>query len=77
LKVRYLDKVPAKETLPHRVYGANGDWPEQGNLVCSRIQASGKFKANGEAVNWTENHIYQVENGKIVEWWGEGGPPLG
>jgi predicted SnoaL-like aldol condensation-catalyzing enzyme len=49
----------------------------EGNMVCSRIQAKGKLKENGEAVSWTENHIYQVENGKIVEWWGEGGPPLG
>jgi len=49
----------------------------EGDLVCSRIQANGTIKADGEAVSWTENHIYQVDNGKIVEWWGEGGPPLG
>jgi predicted SnoaL-like aldol condensation-catalyzing enzyme len=48
----------------------------EGDLVCDRIQANGRRKANGEAVSWTENHIYQVEDGKIVAWWGEGGPPL-
>ncbi len=49
----------------------------EGDLVCSRVEARGKLKASGEAVAWTENHLYQLENGKIVEWWGEGGPPLG
>lgn len=49
----------------------------EGDLVCSRIQANGKLKADDTAVGWTENHIYQLKNGRIVEWWGEGGPPLG
>ena len=49
----------------------------EGDLVCSRISATGTVKATGDQVNWTENHFYQVEDGQIVEWWGEGGPPLG
>jgi predicted SnoaL-like aldol condensation-catalyzing enzyme len=50
---------------------------EEGELVADRISAHGVRKATGEAVTWTENHIYKVQNNKIVEWWGEGGPPLG
>ena len=49
----------------------------EGNLVCSRISATGTVKDGGNSISWTENHFYQVENGQIVEWWGEGGPPLG
>ena len=49
----------------------------EGNLVCSRISAAGTIKDGGNRVSWTENHFYQVENGQIVAWWGEGGPPLG
>ena len=49
----------------------------EGNMVCTRVHANGELVENGAPVSWTENHIYQVEGGKIVEWWGEGGPPLG
>jgi predicted ester cyclase len=49
----------------------------EGDLVSSRVEAHGRLKANGEPVSWTENHLYQLSDGKIVEWWGEGGPPLG
>ena len=49
----------------------------EGDLVCSRISATGTLKENGQAVSWTENHFYQVKDGQIIEWWGEGGPPLG
>lgn len=48
----------------------------EGNLVGSRISANAKRKSDGEPVSWSENHFYQVEDGKIVEWWGEGAPPL-
>ncbi|MCI0398914.1 MAG: ester cyclase [Chloroflexi bacterium] len=49
----------------------------EGDLVCSRITANAVRKSNNEAVSWTENHFYQLKDGKIAEWWGEGGPPLG
>jgi predicted SnoaL-like aldol condensation-catalyzing enzyme len=49
----------------------------EGDLVCSRISASGTMKESAQSVRWTENHFYRVVEGKIVEWWGEGGPPLG
>ena len=48
-----------------------------GDLVADRVSARGTVKASGEAVAWTENHIYRFEDGRIAEWWGEGGPPLG
>ena len=50
---------------------------EDGELVADRVSAQGVRKDNGAAVAWTENHIYKLQDGKIVEWWGEGGPPLG
>ena len=50
---------------------------EEGDLVADRVSASGTRRDNGEAVSWTENHIYKVRDGRIVEWWPEGGPPLG
>lgn len=49
---------------------------EAGNLVANRVSASGVVNKDGRQVTWTENHFYKLENGKIVEWWGEGGPPL-
>ena len=48
----------------------------EGDLVATRVSASGTLKSNQEMVSWTENHFYKLANGKIVEWWGEGGPPL-
>ena len=48
----------------------------EGDLVATRAEATGTRKSDNEAVSWTENHFYQVEDGKITEWWGEGGPPL-
>lgn len=49
---------------------------EQGNLVANRASGTGIVKKDGRKVSWTENHFYKLENGKIVEWWGEGAPPL-
>ncbi len=49
----------------------------EGDLVCTRVEAGGTLKASGEPIGWTENHIYRLRDGKIVEWWGEGAPPLG
>lgn len=48
-----------------------------GELVADRISATGTRRDNGEPISWTENHIYRVRDGQIVEWWPEGGPPLG
>lgn len=47
------------------------------DFVADRVTATGTLKANGDSVSWTENHIYRLTNGQIVEWWPEGGPPLG
>lgn len=47
------------------------------NLVSNRITAEGKLKATNEAITWSEHNLYRFENGKIVEWWDEGGPALG
>ena len=55
-------------TLVHRI--------AEVDLVCSRVSASGTMKETGQTVSWTENHFYRVDEGKIIAWWGEGGPPL-
>ena len=47
------------------------------DMVATRVSAQGKVKANGEQVGWTENHLYRLVDGRIDEWWGEVGPPLG
>lgn len=49
---------------------------EDGDLVADRVSASGIRRDTGENIAWTENHIYSVRDGAIVEWWPEGGPPL-
>ena len=48
-----------------------------GELVADRVSATGTRRNDGEPISWTENHIYRVRDGQIVEWWPEGGPPLG
>ena len=48
----------------------------QDDLVADRITARGKRRDNGEAISWTENHFYKLSDGKIVEWWPEGGPAI-
>lgn len=37
----------------------------------------GSVKESGEAVALTENHLYRLQQVRIVEWWPEGGPPVG
>jgi ketosteroid isomerase-like protein len=49
----------------------------EGSLVADRIVAKGRRKDNGQPIAWTENHIYVLRDGKIVELWPEGGPGLG
>ena len=48
----------------------------EGDLVGTRVEATGTHKKNQKTLNWTENHIYRLKDGKIVEWWPEGGPQL-
>lgn len=48
----------------------------EGDLVADRITASGIRRDNGNEISWVENHIYEVRDGKITEWWPAGGPDL-
>ena len=48
-----------------------------GGLVADRITARGVRRDNGEAIEWSENHFYRVADGRITEWWPEGGPAIG
>lgn len=50
---------------------------EEGDLVADRVTARGRLRESDEPVSWVENHIYRLANGRIVEWWPAGGPPLG
>lgn len=49
---------------------------QEGDTVASRIEATGVLKSNGQHIEWTENHLYRIDQGKIIEWWPEGGPQL-
>ena len=49
----------------------------QDALVADRITARGIRRDTGEPISWTENHFYRLSDGKISEWWPEGGPALG
>ena len=48
----------------------------QDALVADRITARGIRRDTGEPISWTENHFYRLSDGKISEWWPEGGPAL-
>lgn len=48
----------------------------EGDLVANRVTATGIVKETGKEISWTENHIYKLKDGKITEWWPEGGPAL-
>lgn len=49
---------------------------EGSDFAVSKISATGKKKSDQSDLAWTETNIYKINNGKIVEWWDEGGPPL-
>jgi ketosteroid isomerase-like protein len=49
----------------------------EGDLVADRVSASGTVVATGAPIEWVENHIYRVRDGRIAELWPAGGPDLG
>jgi predicted SnoaL-like aldol condensation-catalyzing enzyme len=49
---------------------------EEGDLVADRVTARGTRKDTSEPISWVENHIYKLADGRIVEWWPAGAPPL-
>jgi predicted SnoaL-like aldol condensation-catalyzing enzyme len=48
----------------------------EGELVADRIHAHGTRNSDDEPVDWVENHIYRVVDGRICELWPAGGPTL-
>lgn len=49
----------------------------EGDLVADRVSGAGVRVDNGQPINWVENHIYRVHDGRIQELWPAGGPELG
>ena len=47
-----------------------------GDLVADRISAQGVRKDNNQPISWVENHIYQLQGGRIKELWPGGEPDL-
>jgi len=48
----------------------------QGDLVADRLSAYGTRKDTRRRVDWVENHIYRLRDGRIAELWPAGGPDL-
>jgi ketosteroid isomerase-like protein len=48
----------------------------EGDLVADRVEAAGVRVDNGQKINWVENHIYRLRDGRIAELWPAGGPDL-
>lgn len=81
------DGSEAVKAIGRMVFGAIGDITVtvdltvdltvgEGDLVADRVSARGVRKADNQQVSWTENHFYRLKDGRIVEWWPEGSPPL-
>ena len=47
-----------------------------GDLVADRLEANGIRVDNDQPINWIENHIYQLRDGRIAELWPAGGLDL-
>jgi ketosteroid isomerase-like protein len=68
----------------HLVFGAIRDITvtidlvlSQDDLVADRISAQGVRVSDDQPTSWTENHIYRLRDGRIVELWPGGGPEIG
>jgi ketosteroid isomerase-like protein len=48
----------------------------QGDLVADRVPGRGVRRDTGAAIEWVENHIYRLRDGRIAEMWPAGGPDL-
>ena len=47
-----------------------------GDYVADRVVGHGVRRSNKQPTDWVEHEIYRLKNGKIDEFWAQGGPTV-